>query len=101
MGNLITYLMEPETDDNLITWGWTDHILEETPESEEALLEAMLGGRTMSELATDQQQRIRERATSILSRRQQVPMMRVLSHQRISVMRVQPFNQYQRNRFFR
>ncbi|MDC0161036.1 M14 family zinc carboxypeptidase [Gemmatimonadales bacterium] len=101
MGNLITYLMEPETDDNLITWGWTDHILEETPESEEAVLQAMLGGRMMSELATEQQQRMRERATSILSARQQVPMMRVLSHQRISVMRVQPFNQYQRNRFFR
>ncbi|NNF27890.1 MAG: hypothetical protein HKN73_11765, partial [Gemmatimonadetes bacterium] len=29
MGNLIGYLMEPETDDNLITWGWTDHVLEE------------------------------------------------------------------------
>ncbi len=101
MGNLITYLMEPETDDNLITWGWTDHILEETPESEDAVLQAMLGGRMMSELAAEQQQRMRDRATSILSARQQVPMMRVLSHQRISVMRVQPFNQYQRNRFFR
>ncbi|HEX9581658.1 MAG TPA: hypothetical protein VF970_11195 [Gemmatimonadales bacterium] len=26
-GNLIAYLMEPETDDNLITWGFTDHRL--------------------------------------------------------------------------
>ena len=27
-GNLIAYIMEPETDDNLITWGYTDHILQ-------------------------------------------------------------------------
>ncbi len=27
-GNLITYLLEPETDDNLITWGYADHLLE-------------------------------------------------------------------------
>jgi len=27
-GNLISYLLEPETDDNLITWGWTDHLLQ-------------------------------------------------------------------------
>jgi dipeptidyl-peptidase 4 len=28
LGNLISYIMEPETDDNLITWGYTDHILQ-------------------------------------------------------------------------
>ncbi len=27
-GNLISYLLEPETDDNLITWGYADHLLE-------------------------------------------------------------------------
>ena len=101
MGNLIAYLMEPETDDNLITWGWTDHILEETPESEDAVLESMLGGRSMSELDPGQVERMRERAADIMSERQQVPMMRVLSHQNMSVLRVQPFHQFQRNRFFR
>jgi hypothetical protein len=101
MGNLITYLMEPETDDNLITWGWTDHILEETPESEEEVIEGMLGGRSMAELDPEQQERIRERAAEVMAERQRVPMMRVLSHQNMSVLRLQPFNQYQRNRFFR
>jgi hypothetical protein len=101
MGNLIAYLMEPETDDNLITWGWTDHILEETPESEDAVLESMLGGRSMSEIDPGQAERMRERAAQIMSERQQVPMMRVLSHQPMSVLRVQPFHQFQRNRFFR
>ena len=101
MGNLISYLMEPETDDNLITWGWTDHILEETPDSEEEVIASMLGGRALSELSAEQQDRIRERAAEIMTESQQVPMMRVMTHQPMSVLRVQPFNQYQRNRFFR
>jgi hypothetical protein len=67
--NLINYIFEAETDDNLITWGWTDHILQ-TNES---------GG----------------------DERQQVPMIRVMSHQPMSVTEVQPFNLYQRNRYFR
>ncbi|MEX2609182.1 MAG: M14 family zinc carboxypeptidase [Gemmatimonadota bacterium] len=71
MGNLISYLMEPETDDNLITWGWTDHLLRETPESADE------------------------------ARRQRVPMMRVMTHQDLPVLRVQPFHDYQRNRFYR
>ena len=33
--NLIAYLLEPETDDNLITWGWTDHVLEVRPKTVE------------------------------------------------------------------
>ena len=67
--NLINYIFEPETDDNLITWGWTDHILQTTE----------TGG----------------------DERQRVPMMRVMEHQRLPVVEVQPFNLYQRNRFFR
>lgn len=64
--NLISYILEPETDDNLITWGWTDHVLEVGEED-----------------------------------RQRVPMMRVMRHQRLPVAEVQPFNLYQRNRYYR
>ena len=67
--NLINYILEPETDDNLITWGWTDHILQTTA----------TGG----------------------DERQRVPMIRVMEHQPLPVLEVQPFNIYQRNRFFR
>lgn len=67
--NLISYILEPETDDNLITWGWTDHVLEVTdPDDDE---------------------------------RQRVPMMRVMTHQYTPAVQVQPFNLYQRNRYFR
>ena len=70
--NLISYMMEPETDDNLITWGWVDHVLEVTDEEDEQ----------------DEE-------------RQRVPMMRVMTHQSIPAVQVQPFNAYQRNRYFR
>ena len=67
--NLISYILEPETDDNLITWGWTDHVLEVTDEDDDE--------------------------------RQRVPMMRVMTHQNMPAVEVQPFNVYQRNRYFR
>ncbi|NIQ52292.1 MAG: hypothetical protein GWN71_02040, partial [Gammaproteobacteria bacterium] len=70
--NLISYLLEPETDDNLITWGWTDHVLE----------------------VTDGEQEEEEEP-------QRVPMLRVMRHQYLPVVEVQPFNLYQRNRYFR
>ncbi len=101
MGKLITYLMEPETDDNLITWGWTDHILEESPESEEAVIAGMLGGRTLSSLSEQQQEQVRARAAQMMSQRQRVPMMRVMTHQDMSVLRVGPFNGFERNRYYR
>lgn len=69
--NLISYMMEPETDDNLITWGWADHVLEVTE-----------GPQTGED-------------------RQRVPMMRVMTHQNVPAVQVQPFNVYQRNRYFR
>lgn len=68
-GNLITYLFEPETDDNLLTWGWADHIIQVTEPGED--------------------------------RRQRIPMVRVVRPQPLSAVEVQPFNLYQRNRFFR
>jgi dipeptidyl-peptidase 4 len=101
MGNLITYLMEPETDDNLITWGWTDHILQETPASVEVAMSQLMGGGDPGGLTAAQQQQLRERAEELMNRRQQVPMMRVMTHQDLPVERVRHFNGFQRNRFFR
>ncbi|MDZ7778797.1 MAG: M14 family zinc carboxypeptidase [Gemmatimonadota bacterium] len=67
--NLISYIFEPETDDNLITWGWADHVVEVTEDGEE-------------------------------DERQRIPMIRVMDHQPIPATEIQPFNMYQRNRFF-
>lgn len=100
-GNLITYLMEPETDDNLITWGWTDHLLQVTPESVEEVMAQFLGDTDPASLSEEQRTQLRQRAQQAMERRQQVPMMRVMEHPTLPVMRVAPFNDYQRNRFYR
>jgi len=98
--NLISYLMEPETDDNLITWGWTDHVLEIRPSTVEEAMAGFLRGRDPSALPPDQLERLRARVEAQLAEGQRVPMIRVMTHQPLSVMRVQPFNQYQRNRYY-
>ena len=55
----------------------------------------------MTALTPEQQQQLRERAAVVIAGRQQVPMMRVMEHQEMSVIRVMPFNGFQRNRFYR
>jgi len=99
--NLISYLMEPETDDNLITWGWADHLLEVRPETVEEALAGMLEDVDPSSLAPEMRARMEERARQMLAEPQRVPMMRVLTHQALPVMRVEEFNTYERNRFYR
>lgn len=81
--NLIAYLMEPETDDNLITWGHADHLLRVVPavtDDSDATAGAGAGRRRQ--------------------RDQRVPMMRVVREQPMSLMEVVPFNEYGRNRYY-
>ncbi|MBT8337711.1 MAG: hypothetical protein KJO11_13970, partial [Gemmatimonadetes bacterium] len=99
--NLISYLMEPETDDNLITWGWTDHILQVTPESLDEVMADMLGDRDPASLTAEQREAIQDRAQQIMDRTQQVPMMRVLDHPDLPVIRVAPYYGPLRTRFYR
>jgi hypothetical protein len=101
MGNLISYLMEPETDDNLITWGYADHILQETPGSVEEVVQGMMQGQDPDMVTEQQRQQFLERAEQIMSRRQRVPMMRVMTHQELPVVRVQDPHLFQRTRFWR
>ena len=93
--------MEPETDDNLITWGWTDHILEVRPSTVEGMMANFLGGRDRSEIPAQQLARLEARIEEQLAEGQRVPMIRVPTHQPLPVVRVAPFNQYQRNRYYR
>jgi hypothetical protein len=86
-GNLISYIMEPETDDNLITWGYTDHLLRVTPPAEAATA-AVSSGRNAPGQNSRQQ------------RPQRVPMMRLISEQPLPLLQVVPFNEYDRNRYY-
>ena len=99
--NLISYLMEPETDDNLITWGWADHIIRVRPSTLEGMMAEFLGGRDRSEIGPQQLERMEERMRQQLAEGQRVPMIRITTHQPLSVVRVVPFNEYQRNRYYR
>jgi hypothetical protein len=87
MGNLIAYLMEPESDDNLITWGWADHLLRVTgvpsaPGDEQA-------GADGSDAGSEAQQQP-----------PRAPMMRVVRQQPMSLLQVVPFNDYNRTRYY-
>jgi hypothetical protein len=93
--NLISYLMEPETDDNLITWGWADHLLQVRPKTVD---EAMAGmEEELASLSEEQRAQFRARMERQLTARQRVPMMRIMTHQRIPAMRVEPVVRAQRN----
>ena len=85
-GNLVAYLMEPETDDNLVTWGYTNHLL-----------------RVSGVAPTDEEGPPPPAANAPARqapRPQRIPMMRVVKEQPMSLMEVVPFNEYNRTRYF-
>jgi len=61
---------------------------------------AMAEDTDLSSLTPDMRARLEQRAQQMLAEPQQVPMMRVTTHQSLPVIRVEPFNQYQRNRYW-
>jgi hypothetical protein len=71
------------------------------PESVEEALAAMLGDTDPSSLEPEMRARLEARARQMLAEPQQVPMMRVMSHQNLPVVRVEEFNRYERNRYSR
>jgi hypothetical protein len=86
-GNLVAYLMEPESDDNLIAWGWADHILQVTGTPNAPGEEAGAAGSDAGDEAQQQPPR--------------VPMMRLVRMQPMSLLQVVPFNDYDRTRYYR
>lgn len=99
--NLISYILEPETDDNLITWGFTNHMLQVTPGSREEAIAALMASMEVSALTQEQIAQLERRAEAQLTQRQRVPMMRVMQHQAMPLVRVNPGNEYDRTRHFR
>jgi hypothetical protein len=104
MSNFISYIFEPETNDNLITWGFLDNVLRTTPTEAEiaaqrAQMEAMMA--RMSEEERAQFGARIERQMQQGSRPQEIPMYRVMKKTEIPGVLVQPFNQYERNRYIK
>ncbi len=99
-GNLISYLLEPETDDNLITWNYTDNVVRVTPTDVEEAMEALLGDTDLSSLTPQQRQQLETRARAMMAQKQRVPMMRLVTPQPMSLLEVTSFNEFNRTRYY-
>ena len=99
-GLLVSYLMEPESDDNLITWGYTDHVLQVTPSSVEDVMRDMLGDTELSSLAPEQRAGLEKKAAELMTRRQRIPMMRVATAQPMPLLEVTRFTELNRTRYW-
>jgi hypothetical protein len=98
-GNLISYILEPETDDNLITWGYTDNVLRVSPASvEEAISGAARRHRPQRPVARAAQGP-RGKAAALMKERQRMPMMRVVKEQPKKLLEVTRYTELNRTRY--
>ena len=98
-GNLISYILEPETDDNLITWGYTDNVLQVSPESVEEALSGLLGDNDLSSLTPEQRKGLEAKAAALMKQRQRIPMMRVVEEQPKTLLEVTRYTDVNRTRY--
>ena len=104
MSNFISYIFEPETNDNLITWGFLDGVLRVTPSQEEIAAQTAEIQDRLTGLSQEERQQYGgrlERQLEQLIQGQEIPMYRVMKKTNIPGVLVQPFNQYERNRYIR
>jgi dipeptidyl-peptidase-4 len=98
-GHLISYILEPETDDNLITWGYTDNVLQVSPSSVEEAMSGLLGDNDLSALTPDQRKGLEAKAAAQMKQRQRVPMMRVVKEQPKTLREVTRYTELNRTRY--
>ncbi len=102
--NLICYLFEPETDDNLVTWGYLDDFLQVTPDPDamKKRQEALLKER-MEEMPEANLEQMRQRFQRMGDRyrNQQIPIYRLMKKTNVRSVLVGPFNIYERTRYIR
>jgi len=91
--------MEPETDDNLITWGYTDNVLRVTPASVEEAMTGLLGDNDITSLTPEQRTQMESRAAAMMKQRQRVPMMRVVKEQPKKLLEVNRYTDLNRTRY--
>ncbi len=102
--NLISYLLEPVTNDNLVTWGFLDNVVQVTPSAEEmaaqrAQIEAQLA--SMSPEARAQMGARLERQLQQGTQGRPIPIYRVLKKTDLPGVLVRPINGYEPNSYFR
>jgi len=88
--NLICYILEPETNDNLITWGYLD-----------TYLQAMTEEQTQEYIERMARFRARGQQEGPLPPGQLIPIYRLMTKIDLRGALVDPFNDYERNRYVR
>ncbi len=99
--NLISYLFEPETNDNLITWGYLDGQLQRTPSAEEIAAQRAAAEEQMREMTAEQRDQFMARLERQANRVQEIPLYRLMKKAELQGVLVQPYNGYERNRYIR
>jgi len=100
--NLICYILEPETNDNLITWGYLDDFIQVTTGIDEMLKEREDEMRErMAEMTEAQKKQMEERMQRQRERyfNQRIPIYRVMKKTGLKGVLIQPYNEYERNRY--
>ena len=102
--NLISYLLEPTTNDNLVTWGYLDGFVQLTPSPEEqaarrAEIQAQLDAMTPEERTAGGARLERQLDQTNQGRR--IPMYRVMKKTNLPGKLVEPYNQYEPRRYIR
>jgi hypothetical protein len=97
-GNLLSYLLEPETNDNIITWGFLDNVLEVTPDFRERESQRQAQRDRLSGLSPQQRSRL-ERRIELAERGQRIPIFRLMKKSSLRGVLIDSFNRYERNRY--
>lgn len=99
LSNFISYILEPETNDNLVTWGYLDNILRVTPSPVEQGAQNRAQEEQLAQVTPQRRQQFQGRG----GRRggQRVPIYRVMNKTRFASVLVQPYNRYEPNRYIR
>jgi hypothetical protein len=104
MSNFISYIFEPTTNDNLVTWGYLDNLLQVTPTEAEIAEERAEMEQTLAQMSEEDRAQYGpriQRQMERLTEPQEVPMYRVMTKTDIPGVLVERFNKYERNRYIR
>jgi len=105
MGNFISYILEPETNDNLITWGYLDNVLRATPSLEEQEAARRAQEERLAQMTPEQRAQAQGgrggRGFGGGGRAQRVPIYRLMKRAEFAGELVRPFNEFQPNRYIR
>jgi hypothetical protein len=102
--NLISYLLEPTTNDNLVTWGYLDNVVQVTPSEEEVAAQRTQLEQRLAAMSGEERAQMGarlERQLEQLSQGRPIPIYRVMKKTEIPGVLVTPFNVYEPNRYVR